>query len=250
MPRYSRRARTRAPRRSNRRFGTRARTARRYASLSLTKYVRPRPYSFMRRTMLYGGNVNTGSGAIGDALSTSASGYKGIAFNIYFTQLPNYTDFVNLYDDYKINFVKLRVIHHATNLSLIESANNQDVAMPEVYFVHDDNDVTAPASTLAGANEMREVAKCKVHYYTGEKRVARFGFKPNVLVENYKTALTTGYTPAYNRWISTTDVALPYYAVKLMFYQPNLQGAGGLTASQIAVFTVEAEYYFQCRGVR
>lgn len=171
----------------------------------------------------------------------------GLAFNGYsfsLSDLPNYSEFLALYDMYKINYVVLRIIQRAYGLSMIEEVNNYSVGVPFMYYYVDRDDTTAPTTM----DSIRENSSSKLHIFTPEKRCAYIKLKPSALRQVYRSAVSTSYEVAFNRWMDIADAgATPYYGVKLGIQVPN---SGAAVGTNIHNFDVEATYYFSCKQPR
>ena len=77
-------------------------------------------------------------------------------FNFSLNDLPNYTEFTALYDQYKINAVRFTMLPQQTQSISIGSVNNP-IANARVFSAIDYNDGSAPASV----DELREYKTCK-----------------------------------------------------------------------------------------
>lgn len=203
-------------------------------------------HRFTRRVQLYGHSgamvnipIQTNTGAGG--------GYAGIAFNFYLNQLPNYTEFSSLFDSYKITKVKM----HITCLTAINT--NADfqtygIGLPKLYYVHDEDDVTAPPSSQTGLNDMMERVKTRYYSFTPNRNTVTVTIRPNLLAETYKSAVSTAYAPVYNKWVDMADPNTPYYGVKMMFYTPSVNNV--LPGTAFHAFQIDAVYYISCKDVR
>lgn len=200
-------------------------------------------HRYKRRTLLYGdgGAVNvlitTGSGL--------GTGYAGIGFNNYLTQIPQYTELTALYDYYKINYVVYKVTWISTNVSAIESADTS-VGAPILYWYIDRDDVSPHASSAAGLNEMRAVSSCKRFAFTPDRRQCTIKFKPNTLSTQYVSGLASAYAIDYRKWIDCNNSEIPYWGTKMMFHTPSPTGS----PTRANYFEIEATYYMSFKQPR
>lgn len=155
-----------------------------------------------------------------------------LVFAPNFAQLVNSTDFANLYDQYRINFVVVKFW-----LKIDPSAQTASGASyPKLYWYRDYDDTTVPTSI----NEMRENAKCKV-VVMNPNRPVTIKFKPNTLQLIYQSSIANQFKPAFGQWLDMATTSTPHYGFKWAiddFTNTN--------------YTLNAEwtYYFQCRQPR
>lgn len=177
--------------------------------------------------------------------AAGATGYLGYATYFTLANLNSYTDFSNLFDQYRINFIVMRIIWRSTELSQLETQNNSGVGAPYVIHYVDRDDATPPASSAAGANEAREYAKARQWTFDTGKRELVVKLVPNNLTQMYDSSVSTSYTLAFKKWIDMVDTQMPYYGWKAVFVLP--QNTGSTTA---AFFDIECTYYIQCRDAK
>lgn len=132
--------------------------------------------------------------------------------------LTNYTEFTNLFDQYRLKsvMIKFRLVQppEANNTSLTGQYYPDIV----VSVDHDDN------STPAGYDTIQQYGKSKQGILKPDKW---FTYKchPTAVVQMYKTATTTGYGPASrNQWFDCNYIDIPFYGIKMSVKYPwNLQ---------------------------
>lgn len=153
------------------------------------------------------------------------------ATNISLSQVVNSSDFTNLYDQFRINYVVVKLW-----LKIDPSAQAATVAsFPKLYWVRDEN-----SSTVLSQNEMRERSDCKVVVMKPD-RPAVMKFKPNVLSQNFLGTGFISYTPKYDEWIDTSSAGTFYYGALWNF--------DDLTNTNYKV-DIETIYYLQCKNTR
>lgn len=116
----------------------------------------------------------------------------------------NYTEFTNLYDQFRINWVKAQ-FYLRIDPSAQTAAN---ASFPRLYWFRDYDD-----QGLASLNDVRENARGK-RAILHPNRPVTITFKPNVLSEIYRTAVTTGYSPKFSQWIDVAVPNLVHYGIK------------------------------------
>lgn len=150
-------------------------------------------------------------------------------FSTSLSQLVASSEFTSLFDQYCITYVK-----YAFYLEVSPDAQSGSTSIwPKLYYARDQDDLTPP--TL---QELRERSNTVVRVMSPYKPVT-VGYRPNILVPTYKTALTTGYAPKWNQWIDTVDTTVPHMGLK--FAIDNLQNTN-------YVVRVEATVWLKCRG--
>lgn len=211
-------------RKSSRSRNVRRRVTRKYKKI----YVRSKPSSLVHsfKRMMRDGLTTAGNVAYAPLVATFSSGYINLA------QVVNSTDFANLYDQYRINFVVLKFW-----LRIDPSAQTAGTAsFPKLYWYRDYDDATAPA----GLNEMRENAKCKVAVLHPNRPIT-IKFKPNTLQLIYQSAVANQFKPVFGQWIDMTTTNTGHYGIKYC--------VDDLTNTNYRLDT-EATFYFQCRQPR
>lgn len=137
-------------------------------------------------------------------------GGNKVFFAYYFalTNLPNYTEFTNLFDQYRIKcaIIKFRLINppEATNTP----ASSQ--FYPDIYVTVDHDDATLPTAV----DDILQYGKCK-------RGILRpntwFKYKcyPTPAIQLYRSGTQTAYAPARNSmWLDLAYTDTPYYAIK------------------------------------
>lgn len=114
--------------------------------------------------------------------------------------LPNYTEFTNLYDQYKILGVAVTFLPKQTQSVSIGNVNNAD-ASARIFTAIDYNDVNPPATV----DELREYQNAK--YTSALRRHTRYIRAPKVQDQG------STYIPG-NPWIDTTSPGKYYFGLK------------------------------------
>lgn len=165
-------------------------------------------------------------------VNANAIFYTG--YNIKFNELPNFAEFVALFEHYKINKVKLRFFYSNTN------AQTNTHSAGYFYYLTDYNDDSNPTSF----NQMLERDNCKVARMTDlNGRYFTQTLVPKVSNEIYKTVATTSYTtPSKNPYIDLTNDngATPHFGFKV--------GIDQLATG--AYLKCIATMYFSCKGLK
>lgn len=216
-------------RRPNMAWRSRRRVVAPQRSLALSRYKRANVHAF-KRHCLKASNIAT----------NTTSGGVNLAYTFALNDLPNSGEFTALYDQYKITGIKLDIIWRSTNLSMVETQNTQQIGAPYMYWCIDRDDSTSTSIT-----DLREYSKAKRFEFDVGKRTCKIYFKPNTLAENYLTAVTTGYTVNFDKWVDAAYPTMPYWGFKAAIQVP-LNSVTGVAA----YFDIEATYYFKMKDPR
>lgn len=155
------------------------------------------------------------------------------------SDLPNYTDFTNLFEVYMITGVKVTFIwdknsaHNDTGV--INPGDNSFI--PNLYVSYDPDSITSPATI----NDLLERGDCK---YKRMDKPLSFFVKPKVNISTYETAVTSGYING-NGWIDTANPGIDYYGLKF-----GIDGSinGGVGNDPIGKLRIIKKFYFKCKG--
>lgn len=180
-------------------------------------------YSFKRRMLV--GTLQ---------LSNLTETFTSYTFKL--SNLPNYTEFTNLFDRYRINKVSLTFVPNWDSNDANASAGVLAVN-PSIYSMID---YTEDGTPLA-LNEFYENPKCKI---TRGGKIHKRYFTPAVLGSNFETVTTTAYTPKWKQWLTTDDPATPHYALKVACDKLN---AGTAQNYYVKVFVT---YYISCKDAK
>lgn len=153
-------------------------------------------------------------------------------FNYKFSNLPNYTEFTALYDQFRINYVVTKWY-----LKIDPSAQTAATAsFPRMYYCVDADDDAPPTNI----NELRNHGRTRM-VIMNPNRPVTIKFRPSVLIQAYEGATTTAYIPKWKQFVDCADFATPHYGLKVAI--------DDLTNTNYQV-TVETILYFTMRDVR
>lgn len=182
--------------------------------MRLTRQPRQTVHHF-KRTAFYNGLI------AGSTLSDVSGG-----FIAQLNQVPNYTEFTNLYDMYRINGVRWRLSPRANSA---EIGTNQ--GMIKLFTAIDYDDIVTPSLT-----DMLQYESLKVT--RSDKEHVRY-VKPRVSQAVYQTAVGTGYSSARG-WIDCANTTVAHYGLKWLLQQ--------LPAGNQS-FDVQVTYYLSFKNV-
>lgn len=163
----------------------------------------------------------------------SAPAYaRGYQFQL--DQLPNYTEFTNLFDMYRINFVVMRFIPTGTQVQTNVDGNGEEV--PLMYVVIDYND----GSTPADENELKQYGNCKV---MAINKPLTLKFRPRTASPVYRDGASAAYLQNDAKlWLDCNYANVPHYGVRL--YVP------GGTQRNVYRVRLECTFYVSFRNTK
>lgn len=163
--------------------------------------------------------------------ATAANQYGGSVFSL--DQVPNYTDFTNLYDFFKIKAIKISFIP-LSNVTLGSSSTNTYTNYNNrIFTVIDYNDAGTPTSI----DELREYSNCK---WSPNNKIHKRYFSPNPLADaTDDSTISLQYKP----WVPTTNYNLDYYAIKWAIENTD-------SGPTVPKYKIEAKFYMAFKSPR
>lgn len=204
------------PIRRIRRGPRRARLGRRKLRRTWRRNRRPKTYlhSFKRSCIV--DQINVANTAVAGALTFKLS------------DLPNYDEFSNLFDAYRLMAVKLKFVPDFSGSPTTDAVVS--IGLHSLHTAIDHNDDTQPAGVL----DLMEYDTYKMKRI--DRGMNRY-FHVNTLASG-----SAGDEQNWKKWISTANTDIKYYGFKYWF-----DGIG--QDSQVVTIDVFATYYFQCKSV-
>lgn len=175
--------------------------------------------------------------------ATKSFGY--FTFNAQLGDVPNYGEFTQLYDQYKIVGCRLRLIPYATGA--LTGAAAAAAAQQSAVFIHsviDRDDVAASTASEAGVNAIRQYTsyRCTNPFKSGGRGFKAY-FKPRVATAVYRGAFT-GYKNEAWGWCDCDYVDVQGYGLKAIV--EVLSGGSAIPL----FFKVEITFYLKFRNPR
>lgn len=134
-------------------------------------------------------------------------------------QLPNYTEFTNLFDNYRIHAIKMTFFRP----SVANSASEMD-QLVRLHTAIDYDDAATPASI----NELMNYDNYQVialrDQFMRNGKFSRF-WRPRIVREVYRTAVSTAYEPARPKMLDCAYPDIPHYGIKWALEMQDAQPA-------------------------
>lgn len=158
------------------------------------------------------------------ALNT-VGGTQTLGMTFALNLLANYSELTTLYDQYRIDYVKLYFSWSPSALVTQWATPLYPTAMYRTDF-----DDTAGVSEL----DLKQSPKTR-YMRINPNAIQKFGFKPSVLVQLFESGVSTAYAPKWKQRIDCTDSSTEHYGIKMIFnHVPNVDQG---------VVTVRAKYW-------
>lgn len=189
---------------------------------SLRANTRGQVYAFKRFVSV---KVNmVGSDAI-------PGGAGGVNFQL--TDVVNYTEFTNLFDQYKIAGVAYRFV---VNKDPMQGTPAVTPAYPRLLWAHDYDDSSTPV-----LNDLYQYPKVNEFWFTDSRNSTRWNFiKPARAAVEYESATLSSYRPQWKGFIDCASNSAPHYGVKYG-YQNLISGMN---------IYMQCKYYLVFKNVR
>ncbi len=150
--------------------------------------------------------------------SPGATNYRIGGVSIYNDSLPNLSEFVTLFDQYRVSKVRVRfdVTYQYSN------SGSAGPVYPLIYYVADYDD---PGD--AGMQDVLQYPQLQIHNFAKDGYTPLFlEFAPKPLRDIAGSGVSTSYGPmGYSPWIRTSETQTPHYGLKFVF-NPNGMSLG------------------------
>lgn len=157
--------------------------------------------------------------------------HYGTAFTL--ASLPNYQEFTNLFDSYRINGVSVLILFDHNSSDVGPSGTN---IIPNLTHVIDYDD----ANVLTAESQYLEYEKYKINRL--DKPVKFYIPKPRFAIAAYSGAFTSYATKT--GWVDCASPSVEHYGYKMLIDGSMAGGAGTNTLGVVKVITT---YYISCK---
>lgn len=144
------------------------------------------------------------------------------ALTFQLSDVPNHTEFTNLFDQFKITGIKYRwVVTRNPDYGggLVSGVPNASYtgSYPRIMWVHDFDSTSVPANFA----ELQQYPNMKEIYLNDSKPVTRWYYlKPARLAVEYETAVLSAYRPTWKGFIDCASDATQHYGLR--YYMDGL----------------------------
>lgn len=154
--------------------------------------------------------------------------------------LPGYADIANLYDNYKIKYVQMKIWYSNNSSNNSNVSSSIQTYLPTIIVAKDYDD-----SNNASWSDLLQYQKVRMTQLgNGKPMVIRV--KPKPQNSMYNSVSTTSYGPTNSsQWIATSYPDTPHYGLKLAW-----NGAGGATTAATWIGSLQfiVTYYIEVKN--
>lgn len=161
----------------------------------------------------------------------------GGAFQFRLSDCAGSTDFTNLFDQYKISGVKVRIWWTSTS-----SDSATRVPAPRMIYSVDEDDNEVPTDL----NGFRQKNSVKVHQF-GNGVPLQLYIKPRLAKSVYNNSVSTAYSSTRS-WVDCQNSNVPHYGLK--FFLQDVWAPNDIAFLKAHMFRVETTYYIKAKGVQ
>lgn len=141
----------------------------------------------------------------------------GRSSNFKLSDLPNYTEFTALFDQFRISRIKYRwVVNRNPDYggAVVTNIYNTVVqgVYPRIMWVHDYDGGAVPANFA----DLQQYPSMKEVYLTPDKPYTKWYYiKPARLAVEYETAALSAYRPTWSGYLDVASVDTPFYGIRM-----------------------------------
>lgn len=207
--------------RRSRRYARRRPRVSRAVVARMYRRVRPRGMTgvhiFKRTTQLSAITASISSLGVQNNIAT--------AYQFNLNQLPNATEFTNLFDQYKILKAKISFVPGG-NMALISPLSGVSSSFGFGRFLSaiDYDDATAPADE----NTLLQYEQPNLKITSPMRTHTRY-INPKVLAAIYQSAISTSYESRKAPWLDVGNPSVPHYGLKVWVNAPLSTVAASIT---------------------
>jgi hypothetical protein len=166
-------------------------------------------------------------------LTATASAVTNLTFQFNLTNLPNYTNFQSVWDQYRIVAIRQTVVPQNNAIGLV---TNTATTLLDLYSVIDyDN-----TSNLATVNTALAYDNCMIIAPgTSATRI----FRPRVAAGVYTGSVFTGFANLEDTWLDSASPSVQHYGTKY------LVPAAAAAQTLLQTWEIATEYWVEFRSV-
>lgn len=167
-------------------------------------------------------------------ISLTSAGITTQGFSFQLDEVPNYTEFTALYDQYKLAAVAVKFMPMQTVMQVSGAGVGNFNTRFATVIDYDSS------GGFASFNDAREFGTCKV------KNVSQYHtryIKPRIKSANENDSTTIVASGNRRMWLNTAVANIPHYGVRYVFEAIP-------TTGYVVQYKVEAKYYFAFRNVK
>lgn len=157
--------------------------------------------------------IRSSSDPIFASITGGVSTQQNFAWTFNLHQVRNYTEFTNLFDQFRINKIILKFFLYSD-----PSAQTANTAVyPRMWYCPDYDDDAPLTIDVLRERQKTRVAQLK------PGRPVKIRVTPASLAMMYGGVASTSYMPVFKRWVDTNYGGTPHYGLKFAFEDGALQ---------------------------
>lgn len=161
-------------------------------------------------------------------------------FDFNLAELPNFTDFTNLFSQYKLNMAILKIYPSASQVVVSTAAAGTQNMIITVWANTHGNPLTAVFQN----SELLEIQRKKAWMFPMNKPTS-IKMPLRQLTNTYAGTLNTDYATVRPRYISTTETSTPHYGMNVHIRKMD----GTAFGSNSARLLIRQKIYLTCKQV-
>lgn len=151
-------------------------------------------------------------------------GDQGFGISFRLSDLLDYTEFTNLFDQYRVNWVEYMFIC---------KQNGSSPAWPTIFIAEDHDDDAVPV-----INEILAKEHTQVLQFGSNRTMLKLRLRPNI-TRNVYNGVTNGYERAApGTWVDCAVATVPHYGVKYFISNYNTTSNPNATISVVVRFNL------------
>lgn len=177
------------------------------------------------------------------AAAANVVSYGQLSYYSSLTNIPNVTEFTNLFDQYKIDKVTHKIMPYST-MSVGNNAAGTTAPAVIVHWVLDHDEATIPVSGETGIAELEQYPGYRKKNINSTPNGITISYRPRAAQAVYQGAFTAYAEVPKNTWMNCSNSTIQYYGLKMV-----IEGLQGAVASYTG-FRFETTYDISFKGVR
>lgn len=155
-------------------------------------------------------NASTTSGQFCHQVIVGTAAGNSLGSTVFtLSNVPNYNELRNLFDNYRISKVLYRWVLIRDPSAYQTTAGTQGL-YPRLTWVHDFND-----STPLARDQLMQYPKMREFFFGDNNQKTKwFAIKPAILKAQYNGVLAASYSPAWMQFMDTNYYDTPHYGIK------------------------------------
>lgn len=192
-----------------------------------------------------GSSINVANAGL-TTLTTSSGGgtsYFGLGVAFELADLPNTTEFTNLFDQYRLDHVEIEIVPLWNVAPTVGTAGGNGNFAGYCHSILDFDDATAPTASTSGIQALQQFRTYRMDSMVRGTPL-RWRVKPMLALAAYSGAFTS-YAASPPMWVDCNSANVQHYGIKFLFEM--LDPAGVVSYMD---FRINLRYFLEFRMQR